>query len=86
MCMTVTTHPDVEFSTHMGIFRSPVRMVETSRLKELAGNITVGSVNTKTLFKHLQKESALSRPVLNLSGQLHAYAARKCMMCGQKSP
>jgi len=78
MCMTVTTHPDIPISTHMGIFRSPLRMVELPGLNK-ARHLKSGGVKVPELIEVMEIGGSVARPVRNLSVQLHAFAARSCL-------
>lgn len=78
MCMTVTTHPDIPITTHMGIFRSPLRMVNVPDMNKIK-HLECGGVSVEHIIKVMEKNENLSRPVHNLSVQLHAFAAKRCL-------
>ncbi|WP_191487908.1 hypothetical protein [Pseudomonas sp. FEN] len=78
MCMTVTTHPDVPITTHMGIFRSPLRLVKTPELEKVRG-LHAGGVSVGDIIAVLEKKRSLAHPVRRLSTQLHAFAAKRCL-------
>ncbi|MBD9578921.1 hypothetical protein IB260_26625 [Pseudomonas sp. PDM23] len=78
MCMTVTTHPDIPISTHMGIFRSPLRMVTVPALKKIR-RLEHGGVSVRQLMEVMEKNGNLARPVRKLSVMLHAFAAERCL-------
>jgi hypothetical protein len=84
MCMTVTTHRDVSFTTHMGILRSPLRQVEEASRRELRRvqkNYRIGRI-----LELLDEDLAGRRPVRDLSGRLHAFAARQCLRACSQHP
>lgn len=76
MCMTVTTHPDVPFTTHMGIFRSPLRRLRVSSLERLRDQ---DMYRTNEIANLLLRNWPVLRSARNLSGQLHAFAAKRCV-------
>lgn len=78
MCMTVTTHPDIQISTHMGIFRSPLRMVDVPKLDAIK-HLGSGGVSVADIIPIMERKGAFMRPVRNLSVQLHAFAAKRCL-------
>jgi hypothetical protein len=78
MCMTVTTHPDIPITTHMGIFRSPLRLVQTPELETVRG-LQAGGVSVGDIITVLEKKRTLAHPVRRLSTQLHAFAAKRCL-------
>lgn len=85
MCMTVTTHPDIAISTHMGIFRSPLRSVKTPDLGKIK-HLSAGNVSVADIITVLEKERTLAQPVRRLSTQLHAFAAKRCLQDSHGSP
>jgi hypothetical protein len=76
MCMTVTTHREVPFTTHMGIFRSPLRRLKISSLNPLR---RITSYRIPQIVDLLEREWCYLRSASNLSGQLHAFAAKRCL-------
>jgi len=76
MCMTVTTHPDVPFTTHMGIFRSPLRCLKISSLNALR---TLPDFRIDEIVDLLEKEWSYLRSARNLSEQFHAFAAKRTL-------
>lgn len=80
MCMTVTTHPAVPITTHMGIFRSPLRCLKISSLDDLRH---LNRFRTNEIVNLLERDWSFLRSARDLSGQLHAFAAKRCLQdCG----
>ncbi|MEA2257688.1 MAG: hypothetical protein QOJ51_513 [Acidobacteriaceae bacterium] len=76
MCMTVTTHPKVPFTTHMGIFRSPLRCLKISSLNALR-HLNMYRANEIVFL--LERDWSYLLSARNLSGQFHAFAAKRCL-------
>ncbi|WP_206956371.1 hypothetical protein [Trinickia acidisoli] len=76
MCMTVTTHRDVPFTTHMGIFRSPLRHLTIASLEPLQRQ---NMFRVNEIVALLLRDLSFLRSTSNLSGQLHAFAAKRCL-------
>lgn len=76
MCMTVTTHPAVPITTHMGIFRSPLRCLKISSLDGLRH---LNRFGTNEIVNLLERDWSYLRSARGLSGQLHAFAAKRCL-------
>jgi hypothetical protein len=82
MCMTVTTHPDVPFTTHMGIFRSPLRRVGSASRQAFRG---LNAFRIPEIVSLMDREWVVGRTAGSISAQFHAYAARKCLQKCQVS-
>lgn len=76
MCMTVTTHRNIPFTTHMGIFRTPLRRLKLSSLEPLQGQ---PMYRTNEIVALLGRDLSLFPSARDISGQLHAFAAKRCL-------
>lgn len=76
MCMTVTTHPNVPLTTHMGIFRTPLRCLKISSVNALR---PLNMFRISEIVDLLERDWCYLRSARGLSGQLHAYAAKRCL-------
>lgn len=75
MCMTVTTHVGVPITTHMGIFRSPLRDLSKLNLDAVR---TMDMYETGAVVALLAQGGVL--PSANgISKRLHAFAAYSCL-------
>lgn len=80
MCMTVTTHVDVPITTHMGIFRSPLRELSKLNLDTVR---TVKMFETRAVVAMLGEGAAFPE-ARGISKRLHAFAAHSCLTAARK--
>lgn len=76
ICMTVTAQSNIPFTTHMGIFRSPVRRLGPADFEQAR---TVEMYGVATIIKLLEFRVNDTRATPNLACQLHAFAAERCL-------
>jgi len=76
ICMTVTTHPDVPFTTHMGIFRTPLRRLAPGDFEPVRHQ---DMYRVGTVIRLLETRLVETRATPEISCQLHAFAAERCL-------
>lgn len=76
ICMTVTAQENIPFTTHMGIFRTPLRRLspvdfEAVRQEKL--------FDLSSIIRRLEYSVNRTRATPNIACQLHAFAAERCL-------
>jgi hypothetical protein len=83
ICMTVTAQSNIPFTTHMGIFRTPLWRLTP---QDFEGVKTVKMYDVNLLIERLENRVNTTRATPNIACQLHAFAATRCLAICQGVP